>query len=121
MSAEQGCLVATLDAEADASAPEAWSLLHGRLEAYRRRGFTQADLDQARAAWRAGRSLESLDPEAQMDAALAGALGCGATVERMEAISLPALNEDLRSWLDPARLRGGAAGEPALLKALPKP
>jgi len=121
MAAHQGGLVATLDAEADASGSGAWSLLHERLEALCRRGFTSTDLEHARAVWQASRSLDSLHPEAQVDAALAEAMGRAVTVEGMKAVSLEKLNEGLRSWLAPANLRSGAAGEPAWLKTLPKP
>jgi hypothetical protein len=116
-----GCLVATLDAEVGASGPATWSLLHERLIGLRRRGFTQTDLDRARVAWLARRSLESLRPEAQLDAALAEALGHGVSADRMRALSLDMLNAGLRSWLDLVRLRSGAAGDPETLKTLPTP
>lgn len=112
-------LLATLDAPAEATL--GWSLLQGRLEAFQSRGFTQADLDGARRAWRAGRSLDSLHPEAQMDAALAEALGQGVTEARMMALSLEQLNAGLRAWLEPGGLRLGAAGDPADLARLSKP
>jgi predicted Zn-dependent peptidase len=112
-------LVATLDAEAGASGPSTWSLLHERLEGLRRRGFTQADLDRARSAWLASRSLDSLHPEAQLDATLAAARGLGVSVDRLNALSLDTLNAGLRNWLDPARIRSGAAGDPERLKTLP--
>jgi hypothetical protein len=118
---EDGCLVATLDGEVGTSGSTAWTLLHGRLEALRRRGFTQSDLDRARIAWFARRSLDSLHPEAQMDRALAEALGQGVIEDRLRAVSLGALNADLRNWLDPATFRIGATGEPEDLKALPTP
>lgn len=116
-----GYLVATLDAEAGASGPGTWSLLHERLEGLRRRGFTQADLDRARIAWLAGRSLDSLHPEAQLDSALAEARGRGVSEDRLKAMSLDTLNAGLRNWLDPAGIRGGAAGDPEMLKTLPTP
>ena len=116
-----GGLVATLDREAGTSGSSVWSLLKERLEALRRRGFTQADLDRARVAWLARRSLDSLHPEAQMDRALAEALGHGATEDRMKAMPLETLNESLRNWLDPAKFRKGASGDPEDLKSLPKP
>lgn len=118
---EDGCLVATLDAEAGASGPSVWSMFQGRLETFLRRGFTQTDLDRARIAWLAGRSLDSLHPEAQLDSALAEAMGRGISGDRMKAMSLDALNAALRRWLDPARIRIGAAGDPATLKTLPAP
>ena len=119
VAAERDCLVATLDAAAGTAGGEAWSLLHGRLEALRQRGFTQADLERARAVWRAGRSLDSLHPEAQMDAALAEARGRGVLPERMNVLSLEALNTALRTWLDPSRLRSGAVGDAERLRGLP--
>jgi hypothetical protein len=117
----QGRLVATLDAGSPTAGPGTWSLLHARLEALRQRGFTQGDLEGARAAWLARRSLDSLDPEAQMQTALDEALGRGVSVDRLKALSLDALNAGLRAWLDPANLRSGAAGEPELLKQLSTP
>jgi predicted Zn-dependent peptidase len=114
-------LMATLDAEAGVSAALLRSRLLGALEGLRHRGFTASDLDGARNAWFARRSLDSLHPEAQMDWALAGALGRGATEERMRALSLDALNAALRSWLDPAGFRLGASGDPEDLKTLATP
>jgi hypothetical protein len=121
LEADQDGIVATHDPQTGASGPGAWSLLHERLEVLRRRGFTQADLDHARTAWQASRQLDSLHPETQMDAALAEATGRGATLEHMKSVSLEMLNEGLRLWLAPARIRSGAAGDPAWLKTLPKP
>jgi hypothetical protein len=54
-----------------------------------------------------------------MDRALAEALGYGRSDERMKALSLDALNTGLRNWLDPAKLRMGASGDPGDLKTLP--
>lgn len=116
---ENGCLLATLDGESGTPGSHLWSLLQERLEALRRRGFAQDDLDRARVAWFARRSLDSLHPEAQMDRALAEALGYGRSDERMKALSLDALNTGLRNWLDPAKLRMGASGDPGDLKTLP--
>ncbi len=118
---EDGGLMATLDGEAGTSGSVVWSLFRERLEAFRRRGFSQADLDRARVAWSARRSLDSLHPEAQMDRALAGALGRGVAEDRLMALSLDALNTGLRNWLDPANLRMGASGDPDDLKMLTKP
>jgi predicted Zn-dependent peptidase len=112
-------LVATLD-QADAPMG-AWPLFHGRLEALRQRGFTQLDLDRARTAWQAGRSLDTLHSEALMANALAAARGRGVSQARMEALTLATLNAELHRWLDPARLRIGAAGDPEALKTLPTP
>lgn len=117
---KDGWMLATLDRE-PASGAGAWSLFHERLASFRQRGFTQADLDRARRAWLAGRSLDSLHPEAQMDAALADALGQGVAEDRIKVLSLETLNAGLKNWLDPARLRVGAAGDPEELKLLPKP
>ena len=118
---EKGSLVATLDGEEGTSGANLWPLLQGRLEAFRQRGFTQADLDRARVAWFARRSLDSLHPEAQMDRALAEALGRGVAEDRMKAMSLDTLNTGLRNWLDPGKLRVGASGEPEDLKTLATP
>ncbi len=121
MVADRDCLLATFDTAPSSSGGSAWTLLHGRLASLRQRGFTQADLDRARTAWAAGRSLESLHPEAQMASALDEALGRAVTPGRVEAVSLEALNAGLRAWLDPAQLRSGAAGSLELLGTLPKP
>jgi len=98
--------------------PGVRSLLLGRLETFRQRGFAQADLDRARVAWFARRTLDSLHPETQMDRALAEALGRGVAEDRLKALSLDALNLGLRNWLDPANLRMGASGDPGDLKSL---
>jgi predicted Zn-dependent peptidase len=124
--APYGCLVATLDASVGNSgvgdaAAAAWALFQKQLETLRQRDFTQADLDQARAVWQKGRSLDTLHPETQMEAALAEARGRGVTAERIQSVSLAALNAGLRLWLDPANLRVGAAGTPEALERLPKP
>ena len=127
VSVEDTGLVATLDAGPGSGASLGtqgsgpWSLLHGRLETLRRRGFSQTDLNLAKAAWQARRSLDSLHTEAQMEAALAEARGRGVSPDRMPALSLNELNAALGNWLDPARLRSGAAGDPEALKRLPKP
>jgi len=119
MTLVEGHLLATLEAPPEVG--PGWSQLQGRLEAFRSRGFTQADLDGARRAWRLGRSLDSLHPEAQMDAALAEDLGLGVTEGRMTALTLEQLNAGLRAWLEPGGLRLGAAGDPADLARLSKP
>lgn len=112
-------LVATLDAEATTTATGAWNLLHARLEGLRQRGFTQRDLERARQALLARRSLDSLHPEALLAATLADALGDGVDPQRMQALSLETLNADLRRWLEPARIHTGATGDPEMLKQLP--
>jgi hypothetical protein len=117
---EKGCLMATADGEVGTSGSMIWSLLQGRLEALRQRGFTQADLNHARVAWFARRGLDSLHPEAQMDRALAEALEQGVAEDRLKALPLDALNLGLRNWLDPANMRMGASGDPDDLKALTK-
>jgi hypothetical protein len=118
---EDDGLVATLDGGLGAAGAGAQSLLDEKLASLRRRGFAQTDLDQARAAWLARRSLDSLHPEAQMDRALAEALGQGVSADRLKTLSLDALNAGLRRWLDPANVRMGASGDPDDLKSLTKP
>ncbi|MBI1753096.1 MAG: insulinase family protein [Acidobacteria bacterium] len=117
--AEPGCLVATEDARAGSD--PALSRLLARLEAMRLRGFAQADLDRARAAWNAGRSLETLHPEARMDHTLQEALGRGVTPERMKTLSLERLNADLRLWLEPANLRTGGLRKAGSAEGPPVP
>ena len=115
----EGCgLVATLEAGPDTAAPLALTTLQGRLLALGHRGYTQVELEHARSAWLARRSLDSLHPEALLAAALAEAQGRGATLGSMKALTLEALNAGLRSWLDPKRLRTGAAGPPEALAQL---
>lgn len=109
---EDRSLVAALDASPGESAPALWSRLAVHLEALRQRGFTQADLDRAKEAWQARLSLESLDPETQMTAALDQALGRGVSRDRLQAVALEALNAGLRRWLDPAGWRGAVTGAP---------
>ena len=118
---DRDSLVAILDAEAGTAGAAAGSLLYERLAGLRLRGFTQSDLDRARVAWLARRSLETLHSEAQMDSALAEARGHGVSEERVKAVSLAVLNAGLKRWLDPARIRSGAVGDPEVLKALPLP
>ncbi|WP_306591214.1 pitrilysin family protein [Geothrix sp. 21YS21S-4] len=115
---ESAGAVATLEGDpaAPASVAALTERLMGRLEALRQRGFSEADLRRARAAWTAGRSLLTLDPEARIDEALAFARGRAALSARMEALTLEALNAALRRWLDPARFRVGAAGPADALK-----
>ena len=117
----EGGLVATLDSLEGSTGAATWSQLVERLEGLRRRGFNRRDLDQARLAWFGRRSLESLQPEAQMDRALAESQGRGVREDRLGALSLDGLNSGLRDWLDPAKLRLGAAGDPGDLDRLPRP
>lgn len=112
----EGCgLVATLEAGPDTTALQALATLQGRLAALRQRGYTQLELERARSAWLARRSLDCLHPEALLAAALAEARGRGATSAPVQALTLEALNAGLRTWLDPHRLRTGAAGPPEVL------
>jgi len=120
ISREEPGLVATLEAGPGA-AGQAWAELQGRLEALRQRGFTQPDLDRARLAWQARRSLDALHPEALLEATLAEARGRSATPAAMRTLTLEALNTGLRRWLDPTRLRAGAAGPPEALARLAPP
>lgn len=116
---EDSVLVATLDAAAPT--PNPWTLLQERLQALRQRGFTQAELDRARSVWLARRSLGALHPEALLAAALAEVRDRRIALDRMNTLSLETLNTGLRLWLDPAKIRIGAAGDPELLKLLPRP
>jgi predicted Zn-dependent peptidase len=118
---EGGYFMATLDRELGSTDSGAWALLLERLNSLCQRGFTQADLDRARQTWLGRRRLHSLHPEADMDSALAEALGRGVSEDRMQAVTMEGLNAGLRKWLDPARMRIGAAGDPEALKSLPKP
>jgi hypothetical protein len=105
-------LVAILDEEAHGSPDAAEALLLERLQTLRQRGFTEADLRRAKAAWSAGRALAGLHPEALVGQALAEARGRATSPARMEGLTVEALNGALRRWLDPARLRAGAVGGP---------
>ena len=115
----EGCLVvATLEVGPDTTAPQALATLQGRLAVLRQRGYTQLELDRARSTWLARRSLDCLHPDALLTAALAEARGRGATSGPMQALTLETLNAGLRSWLDPLRLRTGAAGPSEALAQL---
>lgn len=103
--------MATLDVGAPGPVA-ATALMLERLQALRRRGFTEADLHRARAAWSAGRALVALHPEALLDQALAEARESAATPARMEALTIEALNGELQRWLDPARLQPGGLPAP---------
>lgn len=103
--------VATLEVGTSGPATAA-SVMLERLQALRRRGFTESDLNRARAAWSAGRALVALHPEALLDQALAEARESAATPARMEALTIEALNGELQRWLDPARLQPGALPAP---------
>lgn len=103
-------LVAALDGEAQASPAATEALLLERLQALRQRGFTEADLRQAKAAWSAGRALAGLHPEALVGEALDEARGRRTSPARMQALTVEGLNGALRRWLDPAQLKAGALG-----------
>jgi len=113
-------LALTLDTPA-AGGREAWALFFGRLATLAQRGFTPMDLDRARRSWSAARSLEALDPEAQLAQALATLAGQTPTREALGALTLKDLNADLRLWLDPSRLRVGAVGPAGTLETLAIP
>lgn len=115
LSLEGPRLIATL--EGGTSLATARTTLAGRLEALRQRGFSATDLDQAKAAWMAGRTLWTLHPDALIAQALGAARGRSAQPDQVEALTLAALNAALRRWLDPARCQVGAAGDPAVLVA----
>ena len=114
-------LLATLDVGLEMAEAAAWALLQLRLESLRQRGFTTADLERARTAWAAGRSLGSLDAEAQLDAAAALTLGHGATLDRMRTLTLDQLNATLRAWLEAGKARRGLAGSEARQALPPRP
>jgi len=114
-------LLATLDVGPEMAETAAWSLLQLRLESLRQRGFTAADLERARTAWTAGRSLDSLDAEAQLDTAVALTVGHGATLDRMKALTLDQLNAALRAWLEVGKSRRGLAGSEARQALPPRP
>ena len=113
---EPPCLVATLDGET--SARVARASLGARLEALRQRGFTEADLRRARAAWTAGRALLTLHPEARIVEAMKEIRSRAIHPARLEALTVEALNGALRRWLEPARLRVGLTGDPEVLKKI---
>lgn len=100
-------LVAALETEPLGSAAAVETSLLERLQALRQRGFTEADLRRARAAWSAGRALAALHPGSLVDEALAEARGQAVSPARMEALTVEALNGALRRWLDPGRIRTG--------------
>lgn len=112
---EGGRLVLTRDGGA------AWDDLLEPLATLRRRGFSEADLRRARAAWASGRALEGLHAETLLDGALLAFQGRAPEPAKVETLSLEALNAALRRWLDPTGLRVGATGDPAALKDLARP
>lgn len=116
------CLVTTLeDADPLATVAGARGRLLQKLEALRVRGFSAAGLSGAKAAWKAGRTLLTLHPEALMDQALASARGRAAQPEVVEQVTLEGLNTALRRWLATGGLRVGVAGDPAMLQRAATP
>jgi hypothetical protein len=115
---EGHALVATLDGTG-LSPAAALTLLRERMAALQAQGFTPLDLERARSAWKASRALDSLRPEAQLAAALAQVKGRRPTEERMDSLSLDALNEGLRHWLRSADAHTGILGSPEGLAAIP--
>jgi len=113
-------LVATLEAEPSVSASAVETALLNRLQALRQRGFTEADLRRARTAWSASRSLSALHPETMVDEALAEAREHAVSPARMEALTVEALNDTLRRWLDPVHLKTGVLADPGALKPAAK-
>jgi len=105
-------LVAVLDEEAQSSAAVAEALLLERLQTLRQRGFTEADLRRAKAAWSAGRALAGLHPEVLVGQALAEVRGRAISPDRVQGLTMEALNAALRRWLDPTRIKAGAVGGP---------
>lgn len=105
-------LVGELEADPTATPSSVEASLLEHLQTIRQRGFTDADLRRARAAWSAGRALLALHPEAQVDEALAETRGQAVLPARMEALTVEALNQALRRWLAPARVRAGVLAGP---------
>lgn len=114
-------LALAVDLAPDSGQRATWERLLGPLEALARRGFQEADLDRARRAWRGSRALAALDSDLRVDQALAEARGRAPSEARMAALTLADLNGDLRRWLDPVRLRRGAAAPEGALAALATP
>ncbi|WP_275975710.1 M16 family metallopeptidase [Geothrix terrae] len=105
-------LVGELEADPSGSAASAETSMLERLQAIRQRGFTEADLHRAQAAWSESRALITLHPEAQVAEALAEARGGSVSPARVQALSVETLNQGLRRWLDPARIRTGVLAGP---------
>lgn len=114
-------LVATLEAGPSVSAATVEAELLNRLQVLRQRGFTEADLRRARSAWSASRALSALHPGTMVEEALAEAREQAVSPARMEAFTVEALNEALRRWLDPARLKTGVLADPGALEPAAKP
>lgn len=105
-------LVGELEADPSGAAASAETSLLARLQAIRQRGFTETDLHRAQAAWSESRALITLHPEAQVAEALAEARGRSVSPARVKALTVEALNQGLRRWLDPARIRTGVLAGP---------
>jgi len=74
------------------------------LERLRRVGFSADELALALVQWKAENSALPLHPERLLRGLLDGRLD-PALARSVEAVTLPALNQALKAWLDPARLR----------------
>ncbi|WP_279341073.1 M16 family metallopeptidase [Geothrix mesophila] len=105
-------LVGELESDPSGSAASAETSMLERLQAIRQRGFTETDLRRAQAAWSESRALITLHPEAQVAEALADARGRSVSPARVNALTVEALNQGLRRWLDPARIRTGVLAGP---------
>jgi len=84
------------------------------LEALRRDGFTAEDLADARNQWQHGRAARVLHPGQLLEGTLEGQLDPG-LVRAVGQAALPELNQALRAWLDPERLRFLLLGADAAL------
>jgi hypothetical protein len=62
-----------------------------------------------------------LHPWALVDEAVAEARERAVSPARMEALTIEALNEALRRWLDPSRLRTGVLADPQAVRASARP
>jgi predicted Zn-dependent peptidase len=113
--APRGILRFTLRAPGQ-NAEAALATLRDRLAALARRGCTATDLDHARVAWAEAQRVRLLHPEALLAGDLLEAEGLAARPEAVAAATPAALDEALRRWLDPARIRWAAVGDPAFLK-----
>lgn len=105
-------LVGELESDPSGSAASAETSMLERLQAIRQRGFTETDLRRAQTAWSESRALITLHPEAQVAEALAEARGRSVSPARVNALTVETLNQGLRRWLDPARIRTGVLAGP---------
>ena len=99
------------------TADRALAALRDRLGHLRRRGYTEADLARAKAAWTAGRQVQALHPQALLADDVLAVAGRLAQPADVAAATLEGLNGAMLLWLDPARLRWAVIGDP---KDLPK-